>query len=247
MGIDQRDRIDLQNQVWLKFWKYTVYTCRFASIPLPILTMSKRTATELQSTSTSADHEPRKSLRGSGSKPEKVQDEEMGEFEDGWEDEFESDEEIVGGKDAENEGTLPSSSKKIYTDCVVEMEVDDEVLPPIEESEEKPPERQTFIPGVHELAEGEVLEADDSVYLMRHGLSVNWPCLSFDVLRDNLGDQRQRFPVTAYLVSGTQADVAKNNEITVYKMSSLHKTQRNTGEHDRKVSAVTYTNWSPQR
>lgn len=37
------------------------------------------------------------------------------------------------------------------------MEVDEEVLPPIEESEEKPPAAQTFIPGVHELAEGEVL------------------------------------------------------------------------------------------
>ncbi|THH33417.1 hypothetical protein EUX98_g767 [Antrodiella citrinella] len=178
--------------------------------------MSKRTATELQAASTSTDHEPRKTQRGNASKPEKVPDEGMGEFEDGWEDEFESDEEVVEGENADNE----------------EMEVDEDVLPPIEESDEKPPVPQTFIPGVHELAEGEVLEADDSVYLMRHGLNVNWPCLSFDVLRDNMGDQRQRFPATAYIVSGTQADVAKNNEITVYKMSSLHKTQRNSDDSD---------------
>lgn len=110
------------------------------------------------------------------------------------------------------------------------MEVDENVLPPIEESDEQPPAPGVFIPGVHELGKDEVLEPDESVYLMRHNLNVTWPCLSFDILRDNLGDERQRFPQTAYIVAGTQADVAKNNELTVYKMSSLQKTQRNDGE-----------------
>lgn len=110
------------------------------------------------------------------------------------------------------------------------MEVDEEVLPPIEESEEQPAAPNVFIPGVHKLGKDEVLEADESVYIMRHSMNVNWPCLSFDVLRDSLGDERQRFPATSYIVTGTQADAAKNNEITVYKMSSLHKTQRNEGQ-----------------
>lgn len=110
------------------------------------------------------------------------------------------------------------------------MEVDEDVLPPIEESEEKQPAPEAFIPGVHHLGKDEILEPDDSVYIMRHSMNVNWPCLSFDILRDNLGNERQRYPATAYLVTGTQADVAKNNEISVYKMSSLHKTQRNEGE-----------------
>lgn len=109
------------------------------------------------------------------------------------------------------------------------MEVDEEVLPAIEESEEKPAAREVFIPGVHQLGKDEILEPDESVYLMRHSMNVNWPCLSFDVLRDNLGDERQRFPATAYIVAGTQADTAKSNEISVYKMSSLHKTQRSGG------------------
>ena len=109
------------------------------------------------------------------------------------------------------------------------MDVDDEVMPPIEETEEQPPAPQTFIPGVHKLGQDEVLEADDSVYVLRHPMGVDWPCLSFDILRDNLGDFRQRYPETVYLVTGTQADVAKNNEISVYKMSSLHKTQKENG------------------
>ena len=109
------------------------------------------------------------------------------------------------------------------------MDVDEEVLPAIEESDEKPVAPDVFIPGVHHLGKDEILEPDESVYVMRHSMDVNWPCLSFDVLRDNLGDERQRLPATAYIVAGTQADVAKNNEISVYKMSSLHKTQRNEG------------------
>ena len=112
-----------------------------------------------------------------------------------------------------------------------DMEVDEDVLPPIEESEETPAAPDVFIPGVHQLGKDEILEPDESVYIMRHSMNVNWPCLSFDVLRDNLGDERQRFPATAFIVAGTQADAAKNNEITVYKMSSLHKTQRNDGKY----------------
>jgi ribosome assembly protein RRB1 len=109
------------------------------------------------------------------------------------------------------------------------MDVDDEVTPAMEDTEERPPDGEVFIPGSRALADDEVLEADDSVYEMRHNLNVGWPCLSFDVLRDNLGDNRKRYPATAYIVSGTQADVAKNNEITVYKLSALQRTQKDPG------------------
>lgn len=110
----------------------------------------------------------------------------------------------------------------------VGMEVD-EVLPAIEESEVPQPAPQAFIPGHHVLGKDEILEPDDSVYIMRHALDVNWPCLSFDVLRDNFGEERQRYPATAFIVGGTQADTAKNNELIIYKMSSLHKTQKDGG------------------
>ncbi|CAL1694149.1 unnamed protein product [Somion occarium] len=180
--------------------------------------MSKRTATEFQSASTSTEHEPKKIPRNtSGPQPQRTPDDEMGEYEDGWEDEYESDEEVVDGTAREGED---------------DMDVDDQVLPPIEESEEQPPAPDTFIPGVHKLGKDEILEPDDSVYVMRHSMNVNWPCLSFDILRDNLGDFRQRFPATTYIVTGSQADVAKNNEISVYKMSSLQKTQKENDDDD---------------
>lgn len=109
------------------------------------------------------------------------------------------------------------------------MEVDDGVMPPIEESDEKPRAPNVFIPGVHTLGKDEILEPDDSVYIMRHTMNANWPCLSFDVLRDDEGDQRQRFPATAWIVAGSQADATKKNELSVFKMMQLHKTQKDGG------------------
>ncbi|KAI0714976.1 glutamate-rich WD repeat containing [Earliella scabrosa] len=178
--------------------------------------MSKRSVTEIQ-TASGSHGEPRKTPRSESKHKDHAMDDEMGEFEDGWEDEYESDEEVVDA-----EAGKPDDG----------MDVDDEVLPAIEESEEQPPAPNVFIPGVHRLEKDEILEPDDSVYIMRHNMTVNWPCLSFDILRDNLGDHRQRYPATAYLVTGTQADVAKNNEISVYKMSSLQKTQRENDSDD---------------
>lgn len=106
----------------------------------------------------------------------------------------------------------------------------DEVMPAIEESDEPPAAPEVFIAGTHVLGPDEILEPDDSVYVMRHSMKVTWPCLSFDVLRDNLGDERQRYPATSYLVAGTQADSEKDNELVVYKLSSLHKTQKDGGK-----------------
>lgn len=106
----------------------------------------------------------------------------------------------------------------------------DEVIPAVEDTEEPAPASKPYIPGLHSLAHDEELEADESVYIMRHTMRVNWPCLSFDVLRDNLGEERRRFPASVTIVAGTQAAEANKNEITVYKMTSLHKTQKDGGE-----------------
>jgi ribosome assembly protein RRB1 len=64
--------------------------------------MSKRTATEVQ---TSFQNEGQAFPKASGSKPrrEAAGDGEMGEFEDAWEDEIESDEEVVDAEAAEDE------------------------------------------------------------------------------------------------------------------------------------------------
>ncbi|KIK70770.1 hypothetical protein GYMLUDRAFT_184715 [Collybiopsis luxurians FD-317 M1] len=178
--------------------------------------MSKRSVTEVVSTTNNNDGQAFSKVSGSGARREVAAEDEMGEFEDAWEDEIEEDEDVV---DAETE------SKDDGMDV-------DEVMPAIEESEEPSAAPDVFIPGRDTLGEGEILEPDESVYIMRHSTGVDWPCLSFDIIRDNLGEERQRFPHTAWIVTGTQADVAKNNELIVYKMSSLHKTQKNSDDSD---------------
>ncbi|KAJ5313418.1 uncharacterized protein N7443_000302 [Penicillium atrosanguineum] len=131
---------------------------------------------------------------------------EAGEFEDEFEDEFESEDEILeagvdGRPDAEREE---------------------------EEKEAMDVDKQTFIPGRTKLAPGETLSPDPSTYDMLHALNTPWPCLSFDIIRDSLGDNRKTFPATVYAVAGTQADgtKAKDNELMVLKMSGLSKMER---------------------
>jgi hypothetical protein len=68
--------------------------------------MSKRTVTEIQSPA-KAEGQPFSKASASGSKRENVSHDEMGDFEDAWEDDIESDEEVVDADDAEDENGLP--------------------------------------------------------------------------------------------------------------------------------------------
>jgi ribosome assembly protein RRB1 len=50
------------------------------------------------------------------------------------------------------------------------------------------------------------------------------PCLSFDILPDNLGMDRNQYPHTIFIVCGTQAEKSDRNSVMVVKMSNLTKT-----------------------
>ena len=47
-------------------------------------------------------------------------------------------------------------------------------------------------------------------------------CLSFDMLNDKLGP-RSGYPLTAYVVAGTQAEQGKKNSLVVMKLSNLQE------------------------
>lgn len=89
-------------------------------------------------------------------------------------------------------------------------------------------DQKTFIPGRDKLQNGESLSPDSSAYEMLHTLSTTWPCLSFDVVKDSLGDSRKTYPATIYAVAGTQAESrkAKDNELMVMKLSGLSRMDR---------------------
>ncbi|KAI9837344.1 MAG: hypothetical protein M1819_000418 [Sarea resinae] len=146
-------------------------------------------------------------LKG-GQRPEEIEaDNGAGEFEDEYEDEFESEDEILeAGVDGRPDEEREAEEQKDA------MEVDEQI----------------FIPGRHKLEAGETLAPDPSTYVMLHNLTTSWPCLSFDILRDGLGDHRTSFPATIYAVSGTQAEAGqeKENELMVMKLSGLSRMER---------------------
>ncbi|KAK2605869.1 Ribosome assembly protein rrb1 [Conoideocrella luteorostrata] len=151
-------------------------------------------------------------LKG-GDRPEAmdIDDREMGEFEDEFEDEFESEDEIFeagvdGRPDAEREAEEKAGA----------MEVD----------------QGTFIVGRNKLEPGQTLAPDLSTYEMLHNLSTPWPCLSFDLVRDSLGDNRKAYPATMYMVAGTQAESAKtsDNQLLVNKFSGLSRMDKEDEE-----------------
>ena len=75
--------------------------------------MSKRSATEVHSASGS-NPEPRKTPRSESKRKEDAVDDEMGEFEDGWEDEYESDEEVVDGQSGKPEDSTSCTAITIF-------------------------------------------------------------------------------------------------------------------------------------
>jgi ribosome assembly protein RRB1 len=97
-------------------------------------------------------------------------------------------------------------------------------------------DQQTFIVGRNKLEPGQALSPDLSTYEMLHALSTPWPCLSFDIIKDSLGDNRKTYPATMYAAAGTQADAKreKENQIMVMKFSGLSRMDR---EHDEEDSS----------
>lgn len=95
-------------------------------------------------------------------------------------------------------------------------------------------DQQTFIVGRHKLEPGQKLEPDPSTYEMLHALSTPWPCLSFDIVRDSLGDDRKTYPATIYAVAGTQAESRreKENQLMVMKVSGLSRMEREQDDSD---------------
>lgn len=164
---------------------------------------------------------------------------EMGEFEDQYSDEFESDGEIIeldDEGDEDEEGNFIENKEK---EAISTVEKDQEQ----ESARQEGP--QLYLPNISRpLGPDEVLEADPTVYEMLHNVNLPWPCLTLDIIPDNLGSERRNYPQSILMTTATQASKKKENELMVLQLSQLTKTlakenaaeeeeeEDDEGEHD---------------
>jgi len=72
--------------------------------------------------------------------------------------------------------------------------------------------------------------APNDIYQLYYHVNYTWPCLSFDVLPDNLGASRSTFPHSASFVAATQASDPKDNAIIVTHLSQMRCTKNDDEE-----------------
>ena len=112
----------------------------------------------------------------------------------------------------------------------MEMDVinDDEIEASDDENENE--DQEVYLPN-RKLQDDEELVCDESAYIMLHSASTGAPCLSFDIVKDQLG-VRESFPMSLSLVCGTQASASHVNNVIVMKMSNLHRTSKEKEDSD---------------
>jgi ribosome assembly protein RRB1 len=88
------------------------------------------------------------------------------------------------------------------------------------ENQEKT-ESKVYLPG-QTMKDDEELVVDKSAYRLLHHAQSGAPCLSFDIIPDNLGNSRESYPLSMYIACGTQAAKTHVNNLLVMKMSNLY-------------------------
>mmetsp|Transcript_3321 Transcript_3321/g.5582 ORF Transcript_3321/g.5582 Transcript_3321/m.5582 type:complete len:490 (-) Transcript_3321:75-1544(-) len=95
--------------------------------------------------------------------------------------------------------------------------------------------------GVDPIEDGEELSYDPTAYQMLLSFSFEWPCLSFDIATDSLGEKREAFPHECYVVAGTQALDPNSNAVCMARLSNVgqgrHGDRKRKGKGKKKKSS----------
>ncbi|XP_076236603.1 WD repeat-containing protein 1 l(2)09851 isoform X2 [Calliopsis andreniformis] len=128
----------------------------------------------------------------------------------------------------DSDSEIDEEEESMETDNVEETEEQNENE---DENEEQNGDKSVYLPG-KPLKSGEELVVDKTAYQMLHYAQSGAPCLSFDVILDNLGNNREDYPLTMYLVAGTQAAKTHVNNLLVMKMTNLHNVKDDDSEDE---------------
>lgn len=149
-------------------------------------------------------------------------------LEDPIEDEYESETEAVYhsgssiGEAAEEDWEEFKNLKLEQTEAGISLVKDPTYHAMEEEKESDHEEKEVWTGDPRQLKKGEILDFENEAYELFYRTSVEWSCLSLDLL---MGPEKcTGFPYTVYLVSGTQAPEGQN-KVYIMKWSELYKTQ----------------------
>lgn len=138
---------------------------------------------------------------------------------DGEEEEEAEDEEYAGlQKEAEDEGMASALRRVTFAD---DAEKDDEGA----EGDEAP---QTIVwrgDQGDEVPADQKLSYSNRAYDSFFQLRTEYPCLSFDFIQDQEGANRTKYPLTMYMVCGSQADESNKNQLYILKVSNICRTK----------------------
>lgn len=123
-----------------------------------------------------------------------------------------SEEFFLSAMDAEHDMEVGETAENVDEEMEDDASDSDDSVSTDEENESDANAAQdVYLPG-KPLEEGEELVCDESAYVMLHQARTGAPCLSFDIIPDNLGATRDAFPMTSYIAAGTQAAKAHINK-----------------------------------
>ncbi|RHY21113.1 hypothetical protein DYB32_009892 [Aphanomyces invadans] len=101
------------------------------------------------------------------------------------------------GDDLEDEEMVSDGDEEVVNndddDDENDMDVDSGNFPPLQnDDDEAEAPKKVWLPNVEKLGEDEVLDYDASAYDLYYAMTAEWPALSLDIIKDNLGACRTK-------------------------------------------------------
>ena len=95
-----------------------------------------------------------------------------------------------------------------------------------DEQDDKSLPARTYIP--KKGKKNDDLVVDESAYVLLCKSKTSYPCMSFDIINDNLGENRSNtFPISMSMVGGTYSGRANADSLIVMKYSKLFPNSKN--------------------